>query len=195
MAAQERQLAELENLYAYWNERMNLISRRDIENLYLHHVLHSLSLAKVVGFRDGASVLDLGTGGGFPGVPLAILFPQVSFLLVDSVGKKIKAVQAIVKGLNLPNVTTAAARGEEVEGRFDFVVTRGVAKLKVLYGWCGRKVRRGCKHGIVNGILALKGGDLREELASLPCKADVFPIKDFLKEPFFETKAIVHLYR
>ncbi|WP_428655981.1 16S rRNA (guanine(527)-N(7))-methyltransferase RsmG [Runella sp.] len=190
---QKAQFAQLQELYAFWNAQINVISRQDVENLYERHVLHSLSIAKVVKFREFASILDVGTGGGFPGIPLAIMFPESEFHLVDSIGKKIKVVQEIVKALELKNVRAEHCRAEQADGDYDFVVTRAVARMASLYEWVRPKISRNHVHPITNGILALKGGDLDEELAELKRKCRIFELQDFFEEEFFETKKIVYL--
>ena len=190
---QRQQLADLHPLYQTWNEQINVISRRDLDNFYERHVLHSLSLAKMVSFRKGAQVLDVGTGGGFPGLPLAILFPDTQFRLVDSIGKKIKVVQAIADALNLSNVTATHQRAEKVKGSFDFVVTRAVARLSVLHAWTRKKLLPVSQHELPNGLLCLKGGDLTEELAEAGLPHRLYPIAEYFDEAFFETKQIVYV--
>ncbi len=189
---QRMRFAQLERLYRYWNEQINVISRKDIDELYLRHVLHSLGIAKVQGFRPGSAVLDVGTGGGFPGVPLAILFPETNFHLVDSIGKKIRVVDAVVEELGLQNVRTSHARVEELKESFDFIVSRAVTRMDAFVGWVRHKINKEQNHELKNGILYLKGGDLSEELASFS-SARVFPLSNYFDEPFFETKAVVHL--
>jgi 16S rRNA (guanine527-N7)-methyltransferase len=186
-------LQQLEPLYRSWNERINLISRKDIDRLYERHVLHSLAIAKVVQPAEGTEVLDAGTGGGFPGIPLAIAFPQCRFTLVDSVGKKVAAAREIVSALRLRNVQAAQARAEALTRKFDFVVSRAVADLPTFVGWIGDKITPGSRSSIPNGALYLKGGDLSEELKGVPQKTDVIAISDFFGEEFFETKKIVYI--
>jgi 16S rRNA (guanine527-N7)-methyltransferase len=188
---QRRQFAELFALYQEWNEKINVISRKDIDNLYVNHVLHSLGIAKVISFNPGASVLDVGTGGGFPGIPLAILFPQAHFHLVDSIGKKITVVKAVADSLGLKNVTADHIRAEQVKGKFDFIVSRAVTRLKEFYGWIQNKTKPEGIHSMDNGILYLKGGDLEEELAELKKLHQVFDLSDYFGEEFFETKKVV----
>lgn len=189
---QRLKFKRLQDLYQDWNLKINVVSRKDIEELYLRHVLHSLGIAKVQQFREGASILDVGTGGGFPGIPLAILFPETSFRLVDSIGKKIKVVNEVAEGLELRNVVTTNARVEEVTGHYDFIVSRAVAAMPTFVHWVKGKIAKESKHELKNGILYLKGGDLSEELADYP-KATVYDLKDYFEEEFFETKKVVHL--
>ena len=191
-ADQLQQLEALQGLYTHWNAQINVVSRKDIEELPLRHVLHSLAIAKVQSFNAGAEVLDVGTGGGFPGIPLAILFPKVQFTLVDSIRKKIKVVNEVATALDLENVKAMAMRAEEVEGQFDFIVSRAVTRMDRFVPWVKGKVKKKSAHELSNGILYLKGGDLAEELAPFP-KATVYSIADFFPEEFFETKAVVHL--
>ncbi len=192
---QRAQFEALDGLYRHWNEQINVISRKDIDNLYAHHILHSLAIAKVVTFKAGASILDLGTGGGFPGIPLAILFPEVAFTLTDGIGKKIKVVQAIVDALALQNVTALHARAEELKTQHDFVVTRAVATFDKLLAWTRYSLRREQQHGIPNGIFALKGGDIRAELKLLPFKAyaEIYPIQKIFPLDAFADKAVVYV--
>lgn len=189
---QLEQLEALQGLYEQWNSQINVVSRKDIEELSLRHVLHSLAIAKVQPFKAGSRILDVGTGGGFPGIPLAILFPEVEFTLVDSIRKKIKVVNEVATALALQNVKARAIRAEQVEGQFDFVVSRAVTRMDRFVPWVKNKVKKRSQHELANGILYLKGGDLTEELAAFP-KATVYPIADFFEDPFFETKAVVHL--
>lgn len=189
---QEDQFNELQNLYHDWNLKINVVSRKDIDELYLRHVLHSLGIAKVQGFNAGASILDVGTGGGFPGIPLAILFPETQFHLVDSIGKKIKVVNEVTEGLELKNVKTSNSRVEEVSGNYDFIVSRAVAFMPTFVHWVKGKIAKQSNHELKNGILYLKGGDLSEELAEFP-KAKIFELNNFFKEDFFDTKKVVHL--
>lgn len=189
---QLHQFSVLQSLYADWNSKINLISRKDIDDLYLKHVLHSLGIAKVCSFENNTKVLDVGTGGGFPGIPLAILFPNCQFHLVDSIGKKIKVVDAVAEALQLTNLTTAHCRAEAVEGQFDFVVSRAVTAMPEFVTWIKNKVAKKQKNSLKNGILYLKGGDLTEELKDFP-KATIYHLKDYFEEDFFETKKVVHL--
>lgn len=189
----------LQPLYAEWNDKINVVSRQDIENLAERHVLHSLAIAKVIQFKPGAHLLDLGTGGGFPGIPLAIFFPEVEFLLVDGTGKKIRVVQEVAQALGLKNVTALHGRAEEVKmnGQFDFVLTRGVATLDKLLIWSQKFLKKKHSHVLPNGILALKGGDLGDEIRNLPGKGreytEVFPIRNYFREAFFEEKSVVYV--
>ena len=183
----------MRGLYELWNERINVISRKDVGNLYVNHVLHSLAIAKVQGFNPGSQVLDVGTGGGFPGIPLAILFPETRFHLVDSIGKKITVVNEVSAGLGLKNVNGQQIRAEELKSTYDFIVSRAVTRLKEFHGWVKGKVKPASTHELQNGILYLKGGDLSEELAEVKRPLRVFDIPDFFNEPFFETKKVVYV--
>lgn len=189
---QRLKFQSLQDLYQDWNLKINVVSRKDIDELYLRHVLHSLGIAKVQQFLPGASILDVGTGGGFPGIPLAILFPETNFHLVDSIGKKIKVVNEVTEGLNLKNVHTTNARVEEVPGHFDFIVSRAVAVMPTFVHWVKGKIAKESRHELKNGILYLKGGDLAEELENYP-RATVYDLQKYFKEDFFETKKVVHL--
>ncbi len=189
---QKDKFGALYPLFARWNERINLISRKDLPHFYLRHVLHSLAPAKLTGFRPGARVLDLGTGGGFPGLPLAILFPKARFHLIDSIGKKIRAVQAIATELDLKNVSAEQVRAENHHDTYDFVVTRAVAPLPKLVRWSAGNIRPGNTHRVPNGLVALKGGDLSEETAGFD-QVQIIPIARYFSEPFFETKKLVYL--
>jgi len=189
---QIKQFGQLESLYKTWNAQINVISRKDIDELYLRHVLHSLAIAKVIEFKPKSRVLDVGTGGGFPGIPLAILFPKTKFVLVDSIGKKIKVVNEVSEALGLENIKAIHGRAEKVQGEFDFVVSRAVTKMDDFYKWIRKKVLPKHRHEIRNGILYLKGGDLTEELANFP-KAELHNISNFFKDDFFETKKVVHI--
>ena len=182
----------LQDLYQDWNLKVNVVSRKDIDELYLRHVLHSLGVARVQKFKPGASILDVGTGGGFPGIPLAILYPETNFHLVDSIGKKIKVVNEVVEGLKLKNVHSTNSRVEEISGHYDFIVSRAVAAMPTFVHWVKGRIAKECKHELKNGILYLKGGDLAEELADYP-KATVYELQDYFEEEFFETKKVVHL--
>lgn len=189
---QKNQFIQLEDLYKDWNLKINVVSRKDIDELYVRHVLHSLGIAKIINFADGAKVLDVGTGGGFPGVPLAILFPNVSFTLVDSIGKKIKVVDEVVVGLGLANVTTVNKRVEEIKGQFDFIVSRAVAAMPTFVHWVKGKIKKESVHERRNGILYLKGGDLQEELKDYKT-AEIFDLMDYFNDDFFDTKKVVYL--
>ena len=190
---QKQQYEALPSLYAEWNEKINVISRKDIDNLYERHVVHSLGIAKVMPFCPGARVLDVGTGGGFPGIPLAIMFPNVKFTLVDSIGKKIKVVNAVAEALQLKNVEAYQTRAEQVQQRYDFVVCRAVTDMNDFARWVQGKILPTNRHGLQNGILALKGGDLDEELKSFGNKATVYPLSKYFDEEFYDTKKVVHL--
>lgn len=190
---QKEQMAQLYPLYADWNSKINVISRKDIDNLYVHHILHSLGIAKVVKFREGTRIMDVGTGGGLPGIPLAIMFPECKFHLVDSIGKKIRVAQEIANALGLENVTLRHCRAEEEKDEFDFVVTRGVMPLVDLVKAIRKNIGREQKNSISNGILALKGGELGSEIAPMKNICTTWDLKDFFKEDFFETKKVVHV--
>jgi 16S rRNA (guanine527-N7)-methyltransferase len=186
------QFTQLEELYKDWNIQINVVSRKDIEELYLRHVLHSLGIAKVIQFKPGTKVMDVGTGGGFPGIPLAILFPETEFHLVDSIGKKIKVVDGVVEGLGLTNVKTTHGRVEEVKDTYDFIVSRAVAHMETFVKWNKGRISKKQNHDLKNGILYLKGGDLTEELEKYT-SAKIYNLPDYFEEDFFETKKIVHL--
>jgi 16S rRNA (guanine527-N7)-methyltransferase len=188
---QKEQFIQLSPLYQEWNNKINVISRKDIENLYINHILHSLAIAKVISFQSGASVLDVGTGGGFPGIPLAILFPEVQFHLVDSIGKKITVVNEVAKGVGLQNVTAEQIRAEQVNDKYDFIVSRAVTRMNEFYGWVRGKAKKASYHTLDNGILYLKGGDVTEEMDELKKPYAVYGLTDFFKEEFFETKKII----
>jgi len=190
---QREQFAALLPLYDDWNSKINVISRKDMEHFYEHHVLHSLAIAKVVTFKPMAEVLDVGTGGGFPGIPLAILFPDARFTLVDSIGKKIKVVTDVAGQLGLTNVRALQARAESLDGEFDFVVSRAVTTLAEFVPWVKDKVSHIQYHNLRNGILYLKGGDLEAELRPFHRKVRTWDISDFFDEEYFETKKIIHL--
>ncbi len=195
-AHQRRQIEALDGLYREWNARINVISRKDIVNLYLRHVLHSMAIGKEVAFAPGAQVLDLGTGGGFPGIPLAILFPETQFTLIDGTGKKIKVVQAVAEALQLDNVEALHVRAEMLKGRkFDFVVSRAVAALDKLVMWSFPLLKKQMQHALPNGLLALKGGNIRSEIAALPkgSYTELFPLTDYFDEPWFADKYLVYV--
>lgn len=192
-ANQKKQFAQLKPLYEEWNAQINVISRKDIESLYERHVLHSLSIAKFIEFEAGTKLMDLGCGGGFPGIPLAILFPEVEFIMIDSIGKKIKVVKEIAKAIGLKNVEAHHMRAEKVKHKFDFVITRAVAPMGDLVKWTRNKYLSENRHNIKNGIIALKGGDLNQELASWGNRKELLSLSDFYDEEFFETKKIVHV--
>ncbi len=184
---------QLEALYLEWNSRINVISRKDMEHFYERHVLHSLGIVKVQQFLPGTKVLDVGTGGGFPGIPLAIMFPDTQFLLVDSIGKKIKVVQEVAKTAGINNVTAIHTRAEDVKQKFDFVVSRAVTVLPDFIKWVENKITKESRHEIKNGILYLKGGGLEAELAPLRNKYQIFNLNEYFNEDFFETKKVVHV--
>ena len=189
---QIEQFKKLEPLYKDWNAQINVISRKDIDELYIKHVLHSLGIAKVIEFKDKTKILDVGTGGGFPGIPLAILFPNVQFTLVDSIGKKIKVVNEVADRLGLENVKAFHKRAEEVEGQFDFVVTRAVTNIKKFIPWVKGKLLPETENDLKTGILFLKGGDLTTEIKESKKQVHLYPLSDYFKEEFFETKMVVY---
>ena len=186
------QFEKLKELYKDWNLKINVVSRKDIDELYLRHVLHSLGIAKIQKFMPGSKILDVGTGGGFPGIPLAILFPEVQFHLVDSIAKKIKVVNEVVAGLKLQNVTITNARVESLNERYDFVVSRAVAQMDTFVRWVNFAVLKKNNHALKNGILYLKGGDLTDELLNFTT-ATIYPLKDYLRKIFLRPKSVVHL--
>lgn len=185
--------AQLGPLYSEWNERINVISRKDIGSLYEKHVLHSLAIAKAIRFSAGSAVLDVGTGGGFPGIPLAIIFPEVRFHLVDSIGKKIKVVKAVAEALQLENVTADQVRAEELKAKYDFIVSRAVISLPDFVKWIRKNVSSEQKNALPNGVLYLKGGDLQEELKPFGRQPVVYNLSSYFQEEFFETKKLVYL--
>lgn len=188
---QKSQFHQLETLYKDWNEKINVISRKDIDEFYERHVLHSLGIAKIMEFADGTKVLDIGTGGGFPGIPLAILFPNVQFTLVDSIGKKITVVNAVAESLGLKNVKAYHERAEKIKDKFHFVVSRAVTQMPVFLRWLKGKFEKEQFNPKHNGVLYLKGGDLGEELAGIKC--EIYNLKDQFEEEFFDTKKVVYL--
>ncbi|MBL6448698.1 16S rRNA (guanine(527)-N(7))-methyltransferase RsmG [Fulvivirga sp. 29W222] len=188
---QKSQFNALYDLYHTWNEQINVISRKDIDELYIRHVLHSLGIAKVMPFKPGTKVLDVGTGGGFPGIPLAIMFPESDFHMVDSIGKKIKVVKGVATSLNLTNINAEQTRAEQVPDHYDFVVSRAVTRLKPFYQWVKNKFRPESFNTFPNGILYLKGGDLDEELKEAKKKYQLFELSQYFDEDFFETKKVV----
>ena len=190
---QVKQFEQLGELYPEWNEKINVISRKDIENLYVNHILHSLGIAKFTDFKAGSKVLDMGTGGGLPGIPLAIMFPEVHFHLVDRIGKKIKVAQDIADRLGLKNVTTQHGDVKEVKGVFDFVVSRAVMNLDDLVGFVRRSVSRTCINSLPNGSICLKGGDLQAEVKKYKKLAMIADLKDYFEEEFFDTKKVVYV--
>ena len=190
---QIEKFTRLEELYQDWNSKVNVISRQDIDTLYERHVLHSLGIAKVLQFKSGTSVLDVGTGGGFPGIPLAIMFPDTQFHLVDSIGKKIRVVQEIANALDLKNVKAEQIRAEKLEDTYEFVVSRAVTRITPFVGWVRKNISRNSFHSLRNGILYLKGGDLTEELGELTIKTRSYDLSDYFEEEFFETKKVVYV--
>ena len=190
---QIRQFKQLPSLYEHWNTQINVVSRKDVDALLERHVLHSLGIAKVMSFESGSNVLDVGTGGGFPGIPLAILFPEVNFFLVDSIGKKIKVVQAIVDSLELQNVRAEHKRAEKVEEKFDFVVSRAVTRMPDFLKWIRNSFKKECTNEFPNGLLYLKGGDLTDEMTSIDNYYNEFLLSDYFQEDFFATKKVVYV--
>jgi 16S rRNA (guanine527-N7)-methyltransferase len=190
---QIEQFSKLQELYVHWNEQINVISRKDTDNFYERHVLHSLGIAKVIQFKKDTKIMDVGTGGGFPGIPLAILFPDCDFLLVDSIGKKIKVVNEVAHELGLKNVRGLHERAEKVDGTFDFVVSRAVTQMPEFITWVKKKVSKTSKNSIPNGILYLKGGDLSEEMKTVKQWNKEYKLKDFFEGEFFETKKVVYV--
>ena len=189
---QKQKFKALQGLYEDWNLKINVISRKDIQSLYLKHVLHSLAIAKIISFKPGSSVLDVGTGGGFPGIPLAIVFPQTKFHLVDSIQKKIKVVSSISDALALENVSAEHCRAEQIDALYDFVVSRAVTSMPSFVKWVRKNIKKKSVHSLKNGILYLKGGDLKAELQTFP-NAAIYNLKDYFSDPFFDTKKLVHL--
>ncbi|MFW6370158.1 MAG: 16S rRNA (guanine(527)-N(7))-methyltransferase RsmG [Bacteroidota bacterium] len=183
----------LGELYPFWNNKINVISRKDMDNLYVHHILHSLAIAKFIQFKPGSRILDVGTGGGFPGIPLAICFPEVHFTLVDSIGKKIKVVQEVATSCNLTNVRALHERAEKVPGAYDFVVSRAVTELSGFIPWVRKKIAKDNKHAVRNGILYLKGGDISKEIEGINYPLTIKPLKNYFREEFFSTKLLVHV--
>lgn len=188
-----QQFDRLQGLYEDWNKQINVISRKDTENFYERHVLHSLGIAKIIEFNKGTQILDVGTGGGFPGIPLAILFPEVYFTLVDSIGKKIKVVNEVAEALGLKNVCGLHLRAEEVKGDFDFVISRAVTQMPIFVNFVKKKIKKERKNKIKNGILYLKGGDLESEMKSVKFRYKEYHLKHYFKEDFFETKKVIHV--
>jgi len=190
---QKQQYQQLPELYNFWNSQINVISRKDIDLLFERHVLHSLGIAKVISFLPGERILDVGTGGGFPGIPLAILFPDTQFYLVDSIGKKIKVVNEVAKAIGLKNLKAEHIRAEQVPGKFDFVVSRAVTQLKDFHPWVKDKFNKESKNTLPNGILYLKGGDLEKEIAESGLTVRQYHLKDYFDEEFFETKQVIYV--
>lgn len=189
---QIKQFEQLKDLYSHWNQQINVISRKDIDLLYERHVLHSLGISKVISFNDGSDILDVGTGGGFPGIPLAIAFPNCKFVLVDSIGKKIKVVNEVANALQLKNVTAIHTRAEDIKEKFDFIVSRAVTEFPVFYNWVKNKIKKENNNKLNNGILYLKGGDLEKEFGHYFTKSVFFNLYDFFPLEFFETKKVVY---
>lgn len=192
-AQQKAQFKELQSIYEDWNTKINVISRKDIDEFYERHVLHALAIAEVIQFEPGAQILDVGTGGGFPGIPLAILYPDVNFHLVDSIGKKIKVVQDVIDQLRLANVKAEQKRAEKIKNKYDFIISRAVTAMPRFLSWTRKLVLKEQKHDWPNGIFYLKGGDLEEEMADVPYDYEIIPISEFFDTPFFETKKIVYV--
>lgn len=190
---QKEKFDRLEALYREWNDKINVISRKDIDSLYVHHILHSLAIAKIITFRPGTTVMDVGTGGGFPGIPLAIMFPETHFHLVDSIGKKIKVVQEIAFALRLENVKAEQIRVENTPGKYDFIVSRAVTAFPAFLSLVKNKINRASANDLPNGILYLKGGDFEEEIRNYGSKIKIYNIPDFFKEDFFETKRVIYM--
>ena len=189
---QNENFSKLKNLYSDWNEKINVISRKDIDMLYERHVLHSLAIAKIINFCKGSNVVDIGTGGGFPGIPLAIMFPEVNFLLIDSIGKKIKVVSSIIESLKLQNVKAEHLHSNELKGKFDFIISRAVTAFPQFAKLSEGKIKDKSINSLPNGILYLKGGDLSEEIKGFEKKITLFKISNYFSEDFFESKCIVH---
>ena len=192
-ALQIQQFEKLQALYEDWNSKINVISRKDIDELYTRHILHSLGIAKVQSFENGSYILDVGTGGGFPGIPLAILFPETRFYLIDVILKKINVVKAVAEGLELKNVKAEQIRAENVKGDYDFIVSRAVTNMPDFVSWIKDKIKKANKHELKNGILYLKGGDLTEEIKETKLKAELYPLSAYFEEEFFDTKFVVYI--
>lgn len=190
---QRTQIQELDRLYKHWNAQINVVSRKDIDNIMIHHVLHSMSIAKIITFMRGTRIMDIGTGGGFPGIPLAIMFPQCHFTLVDSIGKKTIVAQEVANAINLTNITILKSRAEELTEKFDFVVSRAVAPIPQLIGWVGKNVRQGGANSLPNGMIFLKGGDITEELKQYRNQFEKWNIQNFFEEEYFNEKFIVFI--
>ena len=190
---QLQQFEMLKPLYSDWNQKINVISRKDADNLEINHILHSLAIAKIISFKPGTKIMDVGTGGGFPGIPLAIMFPDCKFHLIDSIGKKITVVEAVAKEIGLLNLTAAKIRAEDVDEKFNFIISRAVTTLPVFYKWIENKIISKNQNSLKNGIIYLKGGELNEELKAFEGRNTVYNISDYFEESFFETKKIVHI--
>lgn len=187
------QFQSLKKLYEEWNNKINVISRKDIEKLYERHILHSLAIAKIIQFKKNTRVLDVGTGGGFPGIPLAIMFPDCNFHLVDSIGKKIKVVEGVIKSIQLNNTSYKQQRAEKIKEQYDFLISRAVTAFPAFYNWVKNKVKQDSFNDLKNGILYLKGGDLKEELKKFEARITTYEISKFFNESFFETKKVIYL--
>lgn len=190
---QIQQFIKLEALYREWNAQINVISRKDMDEFYVRHVLHALGIAKIIQFKANTSILDVGTGGGFPGIPLAIMFPYSEFLLVDAIGKKIKVVDAVAEAIGLKNITTSHIRAEKIQGKFDFIVSRAVTRTAAFVPWVKNKVNKASFNSLDNGLIFIKGGDLKEELAEVNYPSKVYNLSTFFQDDFFETKKVVHM--
>jgi 16S rRNA (guanine527-N7)-methyltransferase len=190
---QNRQFHQLQELYEEWNNKINVISRKDIDQLYERHVLHSLAIAKIIQFKPNTEILDVGTGGGFPGIPLAILFPECDFHLVDSIGKKIKVVKEVSAALGLENIRVEQIKAEKIKNTYDFIVSRAVTAFPIFYNWVRKNVKQESQNKLQNGILYLKGGNLHEELKKFESRISSFEISEFFTESFFETKKVIYL--
>jgi len=190
---QKNQFAQLYDLYKDWNSKINVVSRKDFDDFYLKHVLHSLGIAECIDFKEGSEVLDVGTGGGFPGVPLAIMFPDTHFLLVDSIGKKIKVANGVIESLGLKNVKAKQMRAEEIKHKFDFIVSRAVTQMPVFLTWVRKKIKKQDKNAYPNGLLYLKGGDLTDEMKPIREYYEIVDLSTFFEEDFFETKKVVYV--
>ncbi len=190
---QLKQFQALEALYFYWNQQINVISRKDTENFYERHVLHSLGIAKVITFKKGTKILDVGTGGGFPGIPMAIMFPECDFTLIDSIGKKIKVVNEISQSLGLKNVKAIHGRADSINSQFDFIISRAVTNIPAFLPWTHKKFRKDSTNSLKNGILYLKGENVTDELIDLKIDFKIFPLRSFFKEEFFETKVLLYI--
>lgn len=194
--AQTEQFAALEGLYKEWNEKINVISRKDIDQIYLHHVLHSLSIAAIAELNDGADIIDIGCGGGFPGIPMAIFYPNVRFHMVDSIGKKLKVVQGVADAIGLKNVTVQHTRVEDIKNRkFDFAISRAVAPLKELWGWTKPLLKKDSRNVLTNGLICLKGGDLHQEISESGTKPRMMSVYDIFPEDYFKEKFVLHVAR